>query len=75
MLSRGVGAWSVWKEINRGLRTAVGKADSEWEIHLRKSSASLCACLQEVMYLHTVMMYCLCITANYFKMTITTINM
>lgn len=37
----------MWKEINRGLRSAAGKADSEWEIHLRKSSALLCACLQD----------------------------
>ena len=47
MLSRGVGAWSVWKEINRGLGNAAGKADSEREIHLRKSSALLRGCLQD----------------------------
>ena len=45
------------------------------EICINKSSASLHACLQDNNVLCAVLMYRLCITVNYLKMTITTINM
>lgn len=45
------------------------------EIPMNKSSASLHVCLQDSNELYAVLMDCLCITVNYLKMTITTINM